>query len=230
MSFLSRKAVIPKYGFPVDVVELDTQRTRQNREAFEVSLQKDLSISISEFAPTSKLIANKKVWSSYGLKRVAEKEWDRWWYARCTTHNRFKRKPYSKEQQRPSFNRCCDRMVEAQYIDPLFGFVTGLDEPEEPKSRPVKVFTTRPYFAGFKDQEGDKVTLNTVTLTRVSPGCMVVLCEGRHGKGFYPLRYPACIYDLRPQWTPHMWTMLDRVKEARQISQDILWSRVPWNA
>ncbi|MEM3402609.1 MAG: helicase-related protein, partial [Candidatus Hadarchaeales archaeon] len=68
LSFLSRKAVIPKYGFPVDVVELDTQRTQQNQEAFEVLLQRDLSIAISEFAPTSKLVANKKVWTSYGLK------------------------------------------------------------------------------------------------------------------------------------------------------------------
>jgi len=186
LSFLSRKAVIPKYGFPVDVVELDTQRTKQNHEAFEVLLQRDLSIAISEFAPTSKLIANKKVWTSYGLKRVAEKEWDRWWYARCTIHNRFERKLYRKEQQRPSFDTCCDRMAITQYIDPKFGFVTSLDKPEEPKSRPTKVFTTRPYFAGFfKDQEGDKVSLNAVILTRVSPGYMVVLCEGRHGKGFY---------------------------------------------
>ena len=53
LSFLSRKAVIPKYGFPVDVVELDTQRTQQSQESFEVSLQRDLSIAISEFAPTS---------------------------------------------------------------------------------------------------------------------------------------------------------------------------------
>ena len=50
LSFLSRKAVIPKYGFPVDVVELDTQRTQQDQEAFEVLLQRDLSIAISEFA------------------------------------------------------------------------------------------------------------------------------------------------------------------------------------
>ncbi len=65
--FLSRKAVIPKYGFPVDVVELDTQRTRQNHEASSVSLQRDLSIAISEFAPSSKLVANKKLWTSYAL-------------------------------------------------------------------------------------------------------------------------------------------------------------------
>ena len=77
LSLLSRKAVIPKYGFPVDVVELDTQRTQQSQEAFEVSLQRDLSIAISEFAPTSKLVANKKEWTSYGLKKVAEREWPR---------------------------------------------------------------------------------------------------------------------------------------------------------
>ena len=115
LSFLSRKAVIPKYGFPVDVVELDTQRTQQNKEAFEVLLQRDLSIAISEFAPTSKLVANKMVWTSYGLKRVAEKEWDRWWYARCARHNNFERWPYQREKQPSSFEKCCESMTSAQY-------------------------------------------------------------------------------------------------------------------
>lgn len=105
LSFLSRNVVIPKYGFPVDVVELDTQRTQQGQETFQVSLQRDLSIAISEFAPTAKLIANKKVWASYGLKRVAEKEWDRWWYARGAIHNRFERKPWGAEVQAPSFDK-----------------------------------------------------------------------------------------------------------------------------
>lgn len=185
LSFLSRKAVIPKYGFPVDVVELDTQRTQQNQEAFEVLLQRDLSIAISEFAPTSKLVANKKVWTSYGLKRVAEKEWDRWWYARCGKHNRFERKGWSGESQPPSFDKCCTYMVITQYIDPKFGFVTNRDKPEEPKARPAKVFTTRPYFAGFKDKEGEKIFFGLITLSTVSPGYMVVLSEGRRGEGFY---------------------------------------------
>jgi ATP-dependent helicase YprA (DUF1998 family) len=185
LSFLSRKAVIPKYGFPVDVVELDTQRTQQNQEASEVLLQRDLSIAISEFAPTSKLVANKKVWTSYGLKRVAEKEWDRWWYARCVVHNRFERKPYQKEEHPPPFEKCCGQMVIYQYIDPKFGFVTTRDKPDEPKARPPKVFTTRPYFAGFKDREGDKIDFGVISLTTVSPGYMVVLCEGRRREGFY---------------------------------------------
>ena len=72
--FLSRKVVIPKYGFPVDVGELDTHRTRRGRAASEVAMQRDLSIAIAEFAPSSSLIANKWTWSSYGLKRVAARE------------------------------------------------------------------------------------------------------------------------------------------------------------
>jgi superfamily II DNA/RNA helicase len=186
LSFLSRKAVIPKYGFPVDVVELDTQRTQHSQESMEVSLQRDLTIAIAEFAPTSKLVANKKVWTSYGLKRVAEKEWKRWWYARCATHNRFERKPYQKEKQAPPFENWCEPIVTGhQYIEPRFGFVTNTDKPEEPKTRPAKAFTTRPYFAGFRDREGDKIDFGDISLTTVSPGYMVVLCEGRRGEGFY---------------------------------------------
>jgi hypothetical protein len=185
LSFLSRKAVIPKYGFPVDVVELDTQRTQQNQDAFEVLLQRDLSIAISEFAPTSKLVANKRVWTSYGLKRVAEKEWDRWWYAKCAKHNYFVRRPYQREKQPPPFKKCCELMTPAQYVDPKFGFVTSRQRPEEPKRKPVRVFTTRPYFAGFKGREGDKFDLGVISLRTVSPGYMVVLCEGRRGEGFY---------------------------------------------
>ena len=111
--FFSRKAVIPKYGFPVDVVELDTQRTQQDQEAFEVLLQRDLSIAISEFAPTSKLVANKKVWTSYGLKKVADKEWPRKCYKRCQKHNVFLQ--WDQGQNEPP-TPCDDQLEVFKYI------------------------------------------------------------------------------------------------------------------
>jgi len=229
LSFLSRKAVIPKYGFPVDVVELDTQRTKQGQESMEVSLQRDLTIAISEFAPTSKLVANKKVWTSYGLKRVAEKEWERWWYARCATHNRFERKPYQKEKQAPPFEKCCERMVSGhQYIEPKFGFVTSTDKPpEEPKTRPAKAFTTRPYFAGFRDREGDRIDFGDISLTTVSPGQMVVLCEGRRGEGFYVCEQCGAGFRKREKThkTPYgqgCRGMLDRVSLGHEFVTDVL--------
>ncbi len=185
LSFLSRKAVIPKYGFPVDVVELDTQRTQQNQEAFEVSLQRDRSIAISEFAPTSRLVANKKEWTSYALKKVAGKEWDRKSYARCSIHNVFCRWEGEPQPLLP----CGCRARVHKYVVPQFGFVTDRDRPKEPKARPPKVFSTRPYFAGSLIAQPELLPMparaRLVTVRKASPGLMVMLCEGRRAEGFY---------------------------------------------
>lgn len=183
LTFLSRKAVIPKYGFPVDVVELDTQPIKKNRSqvSTETSLQRDLSIAIAEFAPTSKLIANKKEWTSAGLKRVKGKEWPIKNYARCITHNLYKQ--WDKADN-PPIKNCCDRMMQSTYIDPIFGFVTSKGKPDEPKGRPAKSFTTRPYFVGFNVADPVVSSFNGLEITKAIPAKMVVLCEGRRGQGF----------------------------------------------
>jgi len=204
LTFLSRKAVIPKYGFPVDVVELDPQRTKGSgsREALEVSLQRDLAIAVAEFAPTSKVVANKKLWTSYGLKRVPEREWDRRLYKRCDRHHMFV--SWGQDEAEPAV-RCCDRMAGPKdgYIDPQFGFVTNRQKPEDPKARPTRVFTTRPYFDRPKGEDREKIDFRgVITLTKTSPGYMVVLCEGRRGRGFYICG--ACGAGFQNRKQPHM--------------------------
>jgi ATP-dependent helicase YprA (DUF1998 family) len=182
-SFLSRKAVIPKYGFPVDVVELDTQPTRAGRskESSQVALQRDLAIAVAEFAPTSKLVANKKEWTSVGLKKVAGREWQRKFYKRCLDHNLFVQ--WNQGEETPP-DQCCSNMVAGEYIDPTFGFVTSRQGPTEPKRRPARVFTTRPYFVGFSGAEPSEACHHEIQVTKTSPGTLVVLCEGRRGEGF----------------------------------------------
>ncbi len=200
LSFLSRKAVIPKYGFPVDVVELDTQRTQQNQEAYQVSLQRDLSIAISEFAPTSKLVANKKEWTSYGLKKVAEREWDRRFYKRCLRHNVFI--PWNKGDAEPA-TPCGDGLPAYTYVIPRFGFVTGRDKPKEPTARLPKVFSTRPYFVRSTGQDPGTVSMpaasTLIAVRKASPGLMAVLCEGRRGEGFYLCGSCGAGFRDRPQ-------------------------------
>jgi len=187
LSFLSRKAVIPKYGFPVDVVELDTQRTQQNVEAFNILLQRDLSIAVSEFAPTSKLIANKKLWASYGLKKVAERELPKKYYKKCPRHNVFIR--WEEGHPEPP-NPCGHFLPISRYIMPIFGFITSSHAPpRDPSSRPVKLFSSRPYFVGSTSPEPESILIvgnsPLITVKKASPGIMTVLCEGRRGRGFY---------------------------------------------
>jgi len=142
ISFLSRKAVIPKYGFPVDVVDLDLQRSSQ---ASTVALQRDLAIAVAEFAPGAEVVANKRLWTSKGLKRVAGKAWDRLRYRKCKTHGTFETWP---EGQEPSGPACCAQARTQTWVDPIFGFVAAR-EGGEPKGRPSRLFTSRPYFRGM---------------------------------------------------------------------------------
>ncbi len=73
LTFLSRKAIIPEYGFPVDVVELDT-RPKSRADAAKVSLQRDLQQAIAEYAPGGKVVADKREWISHGVKKIIGKE------------------------------------------------------------------------------------------------------------------------------------------------------------
>ncbi len=183
LSFLSRKAVIPKYGFPVDVVQLSVI---SERSSLGLELQRDLSLAIAEYAPSSKVVADKKEIESYALKRVAGREWERRHYKRCSRHGVFIQWEHGHpEPESP----CGDRLEPRTYVIPRFGFVTSRKPLGEPKGRPVRVFTTRPYFAGLMEQSsGGAVVPEHVPLVRIHkacPGRMVILCEGRRGRGFY---------------------------------------------
>lgn len=186
LSFLSRKAVIPKYGFPVDVVELDPFLAGKGNAVPNVLLQRDLGIAISEYAPTSQVLANKKVWTSYALKRVPEKEWPWRYYQICRKHNVFLQ--WERGTRKPQ-SACRCKLNTYEYVVPCFGFVTERNQPEEPKRRIPRLFTTRPYFAGAVGEEPERIdfppALPVLSLTKASPGIMVVICEGRRGEGFY---------------------------------------------
>ncbi len=180
ISFLSRKAVIPKYGFPVDVVELDLEAGPYKAQAG-VSLQRDLSIAIAEFAPACEVIANKKVWTSVGLKRLADRAWPRRNYRRCARHGTF---TSWDEGQDPPSEPCCDRSRPRVYVDPIFGFTTGREPPREPTRRPARVFSSRPYFVSATT-DPPVVDMGGIASVRpAAPGRLVVLCEGRKGEGF----------------------------------------------
>ena len=176
LNFLSRKAVIPKYGFPVDVVELDVRST--DGRSTGVALQRDLSQAIAEYAPGGKVVANKLEWESCGVKAVAGKAWPVRHY--CYDDARNFTQWNEGDPKRPPGER--------KYLIPAFGFVTPLfRKPSEPQGRAQRLYTTRPFFRGFEAQPEVKTILG-VQVTRAVPGVLVILCEGRNREGFYVCR------------------------------------------
>ena len=65
LSFLSRKSILPKYGFPVDSVELFTSPASYSfQNTSKLRLSRDLAIAIAEYAPDSEVIADGKLYRS----------------------------------------------------------------------------------------------------------------------------------------------------------------------
>ncbi len=180
LSFLSRKAIIPKYGFPVDIVELDARNTQQYSGANNVLLQRDLVLAISEFAPTSKVIANKKEWTSYGIKIVTGKDWEKWNY--CLDHEIFIK---NSDLEAGGEKICCRKLKSGKFIIPRFGFVTDFKKPKDPIKKPSRAFTSRPYFAGLVKSQNNEIDYGMIKVTNVAPGQIITLCHGHKGKGFY---------------------------------------------
>ena len=174
LNFLSRKAVIPKYGFPVDVVELDTRPKDGNRTG--VALQRDLSQAIAEYAPGGKVVAKKLEWESCGVKKVSGKEWP----VRHYQYDDARSFQLWKEGGRAAPPNA------RKYLIPEFGFVTPLfKRPREPRGRARRLYTTRPFFPGFGDDDRPETKiLSGVEVTKAQPGTLVILCEGRKREGF----------------------------------------------
>lgn len=172
LNFLSRKAVIPKYGFPVDVVELDVGMSCVP-EAKKISLQRDLSQAIAEYAPGSVIIANKKEWKSVGFKINIGKQPPVVGYRHDAKERKFKR----IETPGPGDKR---------YLSPIFGFVTEFKKnPTDPSGRPRRLYTTRPFFVEFADSEPMIQHVFGIEVTEAQEGKMIVLCEGHNRNGFY---------------------------------------------
>ena len=175
LNFLSRKAVIPKYGFPVDVVELDTRPADGNPTG--VVLQRDLSQAIAEYAPGGKVVANKLEWESYGVKVVTGKTWPVRFYQYSDARD-FEQWDYGDPSIPPNGRK---------YLIPEFGFVTPLFErAKEPHGRVRRLYTTRPFFRGFEPgAHPETEVVHGVQVTKAVPGTLVILCEGKNRKGFY---------------------------------------------
>ena len=183
LNFLSRKAIIPKYGFPVDVVELDT-RPNGAFGVPKVSLQRDLSQAIAEYAPGAKVVANKTEWESYGVRVVRGKSLI---VKQCYYNQARDFKQWSVDDDQTDGIR-----PTGSYLVLQFGFVTELLKvPKEPKKRAHRLYTTRPFFQGFDGATNKQQVQDNsfgIKITPALPGRMVVLCEGKSRGKFYICR------------------------------------------
>lgn len=129
IEFLSRNNLIPKYGFPVDTVELQT--LGNNEELESLRLDRDLFSAISEYAPDSEVVADGKLIKSRYLKTLSEYEWPKYNFVECENCHTLNRSLWTEY---PDICRQCSEPLPTdkyrQYIVPKFGFIMDNEEPK----------------------------------------------------------------------------------------------------
>jgi len=190
LGFLGSRGVLPKYGFPSDVVELQTKHLVSTPEALKIDLTRDLRMAISEFAPGSEVIAAKKVWTSAGLKVHPRRTWQSQKYIVCSDCKKF------WHGQEISATCTCGKPLNKprEFIIPETGFIAGVDVKQPGDEPPQRTYASQVYFA---DYEEDKVkrfhessemeldtTLNLVTKRRYSKYGWMALVNDGNKQGF----------------------------------------------
>ena len=199
LGFLGSRNVLPKYGFPTDVVELRTNHLPAE-QAERIELQRDLRIAISEYAPGGEVVAAKHIWTSGGLNKRPDRDWPTYHYAVCPECGRFYR---SATRIEGPCTVCGGNLfgwprLYGTFVIPEFGFIVGDVPRPSGEARPLRLYSSRVYFAEYATPAEEGVSSEppfeetpTLSSARVQVwhrysryGKLALVNPGRFNRGF----------------------------------------------
>lgn len=135
LGFLATRNVLPKYGFPVDSVELRTAYAG-NATGSKLDLTRDLSQAIHEYAPDATLVAGGLQWTSRGIYRMPGRDLEEFEYRVCKRCGGFWQALADLAPLCPHCGEASDDPARTLTV-PEFGFVAAKDT-KKPGARPPR--------------------------------------------------------------------------------------------
>ena len=136
LGFLANRNVLPKYGFPVDSVELRTDFGTGKSKGSLIDLNRDLSQAIYEYAPDAEIVAGGSLWVSRGIYRVPGRDLQEFKYHVCRRCGGF-RHGIESVDEKCQYCGEVSQAVARTFTVPEFGFVSA-PEPRKPGPRPPR--------------------------------------------------------------------------------------------
>ena len=155
IEFLVRNNVLPKYGFPVDTVELIPDISSVGRGK-SLQLARDLQIAIAEYAPGAEVVADGWMYKSRYIRRLPGKNtgatWELGYYCdKCPNCGQ----PNFTKDPLPSAGRECVSCHEAiprrswtRTLEPRLGFCAEQERRPVPMHRPERDYKTDDSYIG----------------------------------------------------------------------------------
>lgn len=187
IDFLAQRVVLPKYGFPVDVVSLDVWREGDPKAA-RLDLSRDLRLGLTDYAPGSQIVADKALWETAGLRIPPDRRPPTHSWAVCSGCGGFR----TRLGDDPGPCEGCAESVTntraGQFVIPMFGFI-GRSSREKPgESRPPKAGSSEFHFSAYMSDppefQSTEVGRRQVRLRTSPQGQITVINRGAAGRGF----------------------------------------------
>lgn len=190
IEFLVRNNVLPKYGFPVDTVEL--HQNMDFNAGNQLQMIRDLQLAIAEYAPGSQIVADGKLYTSRYIRKLPAKtsgqDWEFSYIAECPNAT-CKTMNFSRIEISSEGEKCiaCGHIIERarweKTIEPRKGFVAD-DKPLEdvPMSRPKRNFRSDDFYIGDKERKQlqeitFKIGDNRLTMQSTTNDSLIVVCD-----------------------------------------------------
>ena len=161
LSFLSRRNIMPQYGFPVDTVALQVE-DRKAGNHYGVELQRDLAMAISEYAPGSQVVANGRLFTSRYIKKMPSIGWKMYDYVSCESCQSLNIEVSIERQENEQLKACricgCALKAEAQktFLVPEFGFEADSANVQKPGLiKPRRTYRGDISYVGYR-HEGER--------------------------------------------------------------------------
>lgn len=184
---LSKYCVIPKYGFPVDVVDLQVYENGMPINKYAMS--RDLKVAISEYAPDSEVIVDKNKYTSKYITLKKNAEFTKNWFVICPTCR--KTNIFLSKSDNTKCRYCGQDIgteVVEYYIEPINGFKSG-ETKESTRLKPKRSYAGEvTYVGGGKTDDKRLVIGNTIGVETSSDDELLVMNKS----GFYMC--PTCGY------------------------------------
>lgn len=136
IGFLANRNVLPKYGFPVDTVELQTLHC-DNAAGRELELSRDLSLAIYDYAPGNEVVAGGQRWTSAGIRKVPGKELPMQQFRVCSECKFYAQGEQATQSVCPACGEAFS-MAPTNMIVPEFGFVADAKSAEVGSAPPER--------------------------------------------------------------------------------------------
>lgn len=189
LGYLAARNVLPKYGFPIDVVELILARSGDPAAA-ELELTRDLSLAIAEYAPGGEVVAGKALWQSIGLAVRRDRAWPKYEWVVCADCGSFR---HGLEQVESTCTVCGSTKRsprQGTFVMPIFGFIGRRSKRAVGESRPARLAHVETFFGSYKDSAPAWIAVPdlskevSVEYRTSRHGRITVINTGPHARGF----------------------------------------------